>query len=210
MSRAIPRRRQQHQSVNVDVDAIWRGEVADADIVMTAEQHAEKAAERFAATRRRSLVELFGDPVGLLVVDDAGLQHRRRGDGARSGPGIDQARTAGCREEIQVALLAHPVVAAELIDDLKLLADVKGLRVDDTSRESVRKQITWTATVRTTPWSRRRARLRLYGSPSSNVTVLTLTPVRSRRWGARLFLRIGLASMFTVRRRVERALVSVS
>lgn len=208
MSRTIPRRRRQLEPT--DVDAIWRGEVADVDIVMTAEQHAERERERFVATRRRSLVEIFGDPVGPLMVDDVGVQHRRRGDGGRSGPGIDQARTAGCREEIQVALLAHPVVAAELIEDLKLLADVSGLQVDTSSRESVRKQITWSASVRTTPWSRRRSRLRLYGSPSSNVTVLTLTPIRSRRWGARLFLRVGLASMFTVRKRVERALASES
>lgn len=205
MSRTRSPRRRQPPAVG-DSDAIWRGEVSDADIVMTAAEHAAVEAERVRAARRRSLIELFGDPVGSLVVDDPRLRHRRRGEGSRSGGGIDQARTAGCREEIQVAVLAHPVIAAELIADLALLDEVQHVTIDESSRESIRKQITWQASVRTAPWSTRRARLRLYGSPSSNVTVLTLTPIRSRRRGARRFLRVGLDSMFTLRTRVEDAL----
>jgi hypothetical protein len=202
------RRRRHAEGTTSDPDAIWKGDVDDADIVMTAAEHAARRAERDLAARRRTLVEMFGEPVGSLVAEQVSLQHRRRGD-SRSGAPIDQARTAGCREEIQVSVLAHPVVAAELIDDLMLLHDLAGVSVDESSRESHRKQITWDARVRTTPWSHRRARLRLYGSPSSNVTVLTLTPIRSRRRGTRLFLRAGLASMFDVRTRVERALVDV-
>jgi hypothetical protein len=193
---------------DLDPDAIWRGEIRDADIVMTAAEHAALDHEQREAARRRTLVELFGDPVGSLVVDEPGLQHRRRGDGARSSAAIEQARTAGCREEIQVAVLAHPVVAAESLDDLMLFRSVTAVEVDETSRASSRKQITWDATVRTTPWTRRRARLRLYGSPSSNVTVLTLTPVRSRRRGARRFLRAGLGSLFEWRDRIEQSLAS--
>lgn len=209
MSRTLPRRRRRPaRTGDPDPDAIWRGEIGDADIVMTAAEHAAIEASRREAARRRTLVELFGDPVGSLVTDEIGLRHRRRGDGARSGGAIEQARTAGCREEIQVAVLAHPVVAAESIDDLMLFRLGNAVRVDESSRASLRKQITWDATLRTTPWTRRRARLRLYGSPSSNVTVLTLTPERSRRRGARLFLRVGLGAMLDWRDRIERSLDS--
>jgi hypothetical protein len=193
---ASPRRRP------IDDDAIWRGEIPDDQIIMTDEDRAELQRSRDA--RRRSLIDVFGAPVPLVAADGPALVHARRGEGTRSGAPLDQRRSAGCREEIQVTLLAHPAVTADVIEESGVLDTSSRLVVDAATVRRIDREITWNAEVRTTPWTRRRARLRLYGSPSANITVLTLTPLRSRRWGVRLFLRSGLRSMFEVRDAAER------
>lgn len=187
-----------------DDDAIWRGEIPDDRIIMTDADRAELRRSREA--RRRTLIDVFGAPVPLVASDGPALVHARRGEGTRTGAPLDQRRSAGCREEIQVTLLAHPAVTADVIEELRLLDASSRLVVDVSTLRRIDREITWTARVRTTPWSRRPARLRLYGSPSANITVLTLTPIRSRRWGVRLFLRSGLRSMFELRDAAEQAI----
>ena len=98
-----------------------------------------------------------------------------------------------------VTLLAHPVEAVESMVEHDLLDRLERVEVDRDSEQRANQQLSWDARLRTTPWSSRPARLRLYGSPSSNVTILTLTPRRSRRFGSGRFLRAGLSSMFALR-----------
>lgn len=187
----------------LDDDAIWRGEIPDDQIIMTAAEHRRIATERELAARRRRLVELFGEPVGAVAEQGEAFRHRRRSDAQRGGVPLDQRRSAGCREEIQVTMLCHPVTAVELIADHDLLSLAPRIEVDRSTEQRLAKQIAWDAVLRTTPCTSRPARLRLYGSPSSNVTVLTLTPRRSRRLGVRMFLGAGLASLSTLRDAVE-------
>lgn len=189
----------------LDDDAIWRGEIPDHLIVMTAAERERLDAERLRASRRRTLVELFGEPVGAVAAEHPDLHHRRNRE-IRRADMVDQCRAAGCREEIQVSILSHPVDAVDLIAERGLLDDVDGIDVDPATEERADKQIAWDASLRTTPWSRRAARLRLYGSPSANVTVITLTPRRTRRSGVRLFLRAGLRSLFDLRDSLESGL----
>lgn len=199
-------RRRTREHTPVDDDAIWRGEVPDHLVIMTAAERRRIDAERREQDRRRTLVELFGEPVGSLAAEPDAVHHRRRGDAMRNGDMVDQRRAAGCLEEIQVSVLAHPVDAVEYIADHELLDGIGSLVVDPSSEERADKQIAWNAGLRTTPWSQRAARLRLYGSPSANVTVITLTPCRSRRFGVRLFLRSGLRVLFELQEQVEQGL----
>lgn len=185
----------------VDDDAIWRGEVADDDVVMTAAERFE-IEERRRTERRRRIVDVFGEPVGSMAIADGAVRHRRRGE--HGSVPLDQNRSAGCREEIQVTMLVHPSVATELICGEGVLATATRLDVDAGSERRGANQLTWDVRLRTRPWSSRRSRLRLYGSPSSNVTVMTLTPERSRRRGARRFVSVGLATMTRMSETVER------
>lgn len=195
------RRARRRADRDVDDDAIWRGEVADADVVMTAAERF-RIEERRRVERRRRIVDVFGEPVGSTAIADGTVRHRRRGE--HGSVPLDQNRSAGCREEIQVTMLVHPSVATELICDGALLATADRLVVDASSERRSSNQLTWDVEVRTRPWSSRRSRLRLYGSPSSNVTVMTLTPVRSRRRGARRFVTVGLATLTGMGDAVER------
>lgn len=187
-------------------DAIWRGEVPDHLIIMTAAERARLDAERLQRARRRSLVELFGEPVGAVAAEAPSVRHQRRGNTMRPADMVDQRRSAGCREEIQVSILAHPVDTVDLIAAGDLLGGLHRLDVDATSEQRSDRQITWDGRLSTTPCTQRAVRLRLYGSPSANVTVVTLTPRRSRRLGVRLFLRAGLGALYELSHRVEDAI----
>lgn len=120
--------------------------------------------------------------------------------GMRPGQGFDEPRRTGFHEEILVTLHADPVdsIQAALTSDA-LAAAAPRLRVDDDSLAARRNELRWTATLRTVLWRRRRAHLRVYGSPSANVTVLTLSPLRPRKVATRSFLRRGMRAMTDLR-----------
>ena len=120
--------------------------------------------------------------------------------GMRPGQGVDKPRRTGFHEEILVTLHADPVdsIQTALTSDA-LSAAAPRLRVDGDSLAARRNELRWTASLRTVLWRRRRAHLRVYGSPSANVTVLTLSPLRPRKVATRTFLRRGMRAMTDLR-----------
>jgi hypothetical protein len=121
----------------------------------------------------------------------------------RVGHGLDEPRRSGFPEEILVTLHADPVAAARrALDGAVFERPPSRLQVDRGSLRARRNDLLWRCTLRTGRWRRRPAMIRLYGSPSSNVTVLTLSPDRPRRIAARGFLRVGLRTMTELRDRL--------
>jgi hypothetical protein len=59
--------------------------------------------------------------------------------------------------------------------------------------------VTWAASLRQSAGRRRRASLRMYGSPSGVVTLCVLTPVHPRLRPSRPFLRAGLSAVMALR-----------
>lgn len=158
-------------------------------------------------TVRRSLISVFGEPIGSVSFDGAGGELVRRHRQNGQAP-LDQGRAAGCREEIQITLLGHPVDIAERVVSESRLEELQRLGLSASSPRgrnlgTKHREIAWDAVVRTIPWRRRRATLRLFGSPSSNVTVLTLTPRRQHRLGVRSFLGVGMRALEHLRDDLE-------
>lgn len=77
------------------------------------------------------------------------------------------------------------------------------LHVDAGSVTMRDRTLEWRANLRTHPWRRRRATLRMFGSTSTNVTVLTLTPDRPHRILTRAFVRAGWRAMTQLRDQIE-------
>ncbi len=122
-------------------------------------------------------------------------------------PPVDFPTLTGFREDIQVPLHADPRAVADLVVGGGVLGrDVRGLRVDETSLRTHKTELAWDATLRTSPWRRRDAMLRISPSPSLHVTVVRLTPVKSQRIATRAFIRAGLRAAFELAARLDRAL----
>ncbi len=147
---------------------------------------------------RDEFTTLFGHPELVGVgVDRADLRGGRFDQSGSHGQTLDR-RKGGASDDVLVTLLAHPALAAERAVVGPALRASRRLRVDIDERRSERRDIVWDASLRTLWWKRRAARLRLYGSASMNVTVLTLTPAVGRRRPSRWFVRSGNRAMATV------------
>ena len=143
------------------------------------------------------------------------LEAEARADPAfrRLGPrfvqGTGRPTRAGYRDEIIVTAAARPASAvAVAVGSPWLSPPTAGLAIDESSLTSRRYELTWDALMTLRPWHRRRVRLRLYASPSLNVTVLALTPVASRQAARRRFLRVGNRAMNDLRDRLDRAVAA--
>jgi hypothetical protein len=66
-----------------------------------------------------------------------------------------------------------------------------------------RYELSWQAVLRVSPWQKRSVRLRLYASPSLNVSVLSLVPPQQRSAAKSSFLRVGLKVMNQLRDRLD-------
>lgn len=131
-----------------------------------------------------------------------GDEFTRRWIGQAAGNGETLPRTRATSEEILVTVLAHPTLAAECAASGVVLDATPRLTVDPHSLRSERRDLVWDARIR--PLLRARdAKLRLYGSASANVTILTLTPTQPRRIASRWFIRAGVKAMTTVRDRLD-------
>lgn len=150
-----------------------------------------------------SLAERLGLAPAVAPVAEIDQLAIRLTAGARTGQPVDQPRRSGFPEEILVTLHGDPVVAAQRALDAGFLeAATRRLQIDPTSLRARRNELRWTARLKTWPWTSRAAFLRLYGSPSSNVTVLTLSPLRPHRVATRSFLRVGMHTMTALRDRL--------
>jgi hypothetical protein len=149
-----------------------------------------------------SLRERLGLVPSLPPVADIEQTRPRLTPGARLGQAVDEPRRSGFPEEILVTLHADPVTTAERALAGTALRSASRLRIDRSTLRVRRNDVLWRCTLRTGPLRRRPAMVRLYGSPSANVTVLTLSPERPRRVATRGFLRAGLRAMTELRDRL--------
>jgi len=147
---------------------------------------------------------IFGDPAAMRALGDAAVEHRRRGMATAAGGGdtLDR-RKKGSSDDVLVTLLAHPASTADQAVNGTALAASRRLRVDIEGRRSERRDLVFDASLRTFLWWRRPARLRLYGSASMNVTILTLTPAVARRRPSRWFVRSGYRAMERILEQLE-------
>jgi len=141
-----------------------------------------------------------------VTLEDESLQQGsyRSRDLARQVQGTGRPGRPGYRDEILVTLRTGPVVAVtEALRGDLFSPPIARLHIDESTREVSRYELNWQAMLRVSPWQKRRVRLRLYASPSLNVSVLSLLPPQQRSSARRRFLRIGLRTMNELRDRID-------
>lgn len=116
--------------------------------------------------------------------------------GPRAGGTSDRVTRQGCDEEVVTPVLVPPALAARMVIERDFFRHpTVGLTVDPKSLERDRFGLRWRARLRTGHLSRRAANLRLYPSPSHNLTVLELIPVARRFLRTGSFVRRGVPAM---------------
>ncbi|MEM7285941.1 MAG: hypothetical protein AAF480_06280 [Actinomycetota bacterium] len=136
----------------------------------------------------------------IRMVRDAALEihNQAKADRAmatanRPGPSMQQSDRKGAGDDVIHAVRADPEIAiTAMLDATPLSPPIRGLQVTIASRVADHRGVTWKASVRP-PFSprRRRARLRVYPSPSTNITFIELIPDRPRRRRSAGFIRAG-------------------
>jgi hypothetical protein len=130
--------------------------------------------------------------------------YRRNRPDTRQVQGTGRPGRPGFRDEILVTLRSNPVVAVtEAVSGDLFVPPIGRLTVDGTSLEVDRYELSWQAVLRVSPWQNRSVRLRLYASPSLNVSVLSLVPPQQRSAAKSSFLRVGLKVMNQLRDRLD-------
>lgn len=158
-----------------------------------------------------SLRERLGLVPKLPPVVDIDQTRPRLTPAGRLAQTLDEPRRNGFPEEILITLHADPVaIAQRAITGAAFEGTSRRLDVDRRTLRARRNDLLWHGTLRTGRWRRRPATVRLYGSPSANVTVLTLSPKRPRRVATRRFLRAGLRALSEVRDHLEAEIVETT
>jgi len=126
----------------------------------------------------------------------------------RSGTGAwvngDRAVRTGSCEEVLVTVAGDRLGRLGECDPNELFSrPLKRLDVDLSSLRRAQHELAWDVHVRTLPGRHRRASMRVYSSPSGNVTVLTLVPATTSKMFPTAFIRAGLRSMREVGTRLE-------
>jgi hypothetical protein len=83
--------------------------------------------------------------------------------------------------------------------------DLRRLHVDVATLRSGGREMAWDAVLRAPLWRRRPTTLRLWASPSSNVSVLTLTPKKPHKVARNGFIRAGLRALHDLGARIDAA-----
>jgi len=131
--------------------------------------------------------------------------------GPRPVQGTGRPAKSGFRDEIIVTARSGPERAVAVAVRSGLFSPpVNRLVVDESSMTSRRYELAWDARITLWPWQRRPVRLRLYASPSLNVTVLALSPPKARPAARRRFLRIGNQVMNELRDRLDAVVASAT
>jgi hypothetical protein len=118
--------------------------------------------------------------------------------------GFEPVRRTGHPEEILVTLRSRPTVARAIAADVEVFGPgLRRLRVDAATIRRDQRELSWDAVLRAPLWRRRRATLKLFASPSSNVAVLTLTPKRPRRAAGHGFIRAGVRALHDICERID-------
>jgi hypothetical protein len=156
-----------------------------------------------AAAPHRTVAEIGRAWRALLESDPRAHAHSRRLD-PRLVQGTGRPTRGGYRDEIVVTACASPESAVAVAVGSTLFSPpIRRLAVDESSLTSRRYELGWDALVTLRPWHRRRVRVRLYASPSLNVTVLAMSPVTSRPSATRRFLAVGNQTMNDLRDRLD-------
>ncbi len=152
---------------------------------------------------RRTLAEV-GRAWRAALESEPDDPHGRHRHGPRPVQGTGRPGRPGFRDEIVVTARSSPERAVVTAVRSNLFSPpIERLTVDETSVASRRYELTWEARLAVWPWQRRRVRLRLYASPSLNVTVLALSPVKLRGTARRHFLTVGNRVMNELRDRLD-------
>jgi hypothetical protein len=129
--------------------------------------------------------------------------------GPRPVQGIGRPGKSGYRDEIVVTARSSPERAVAVAVRPGLFSPpLNRLAVEESSITSRRYELAWDGRIALWPWQHRRVRLRLYASPSLNVTVLALSPPKARAAARRRFLRVGNRVMNELRDRLDAAVVA--
>lgn len=156
------------------------------------------------STKPRTVAEVVRAWRDALEVENRQDGFHRSRDLARQVQGTGRPGRPGYRDEILVTLRTGPVDAVtEALRDDVFSPPINRLTVDESTREVGRYELNWQAVLRVSPWQKRGVRLRLYASPSLNVSVLSLLPPQQRSAARRRFLRVGLRTMNELRDRID-------
>lgn len=114
--------------------------------------------------------------------------------GQRLGRAAERTHRSGTKEEIVTPLPIRPDAAIEAISRGQLFdPSLDNLTVAPETLETRGFSCSWRATVRTSTFRSRRATLRIGPSPSGNLTVLQLVPLRARRFRTTAFVETGVS-----------------
>lgn len=118
--------------------------------------------------------------------------------------GTGRPTKPGYRDEILVTSGSSPERAvAEAVRGEIFDPPISRLVVDVDSLRSRRYELSWDATLQVWPWQRRPVTIRMYASPSLNVTALAMSPPKPRRVARPGFLRAGNRVMTSLRDRLD-------
>ncbi len=135
----------------------------------------------------------------VIAVDPALLP--RQGTG--TWPNGERAVRLGNAEEILITLPTNPFEAMDVArSGQPFTAPIPGLRVILESRRDGDFEVSWKGALRA-PIRWRKVSLRLYASPSLNVTVMTIVPDKARKISSRSFVRVGLRVARQLARQIE-------
>jgi len=146
------------------------------------------------------------EQMGPVVEPGHEPRHFRAKSGSRLG--TDEGRVARRRspEDVVQPSSIRPSAAERAILEGSLFTEpLPQLEVDQRSLVLDNFGATWKTTLHTGFLRRRHARLRIYPSPSRNLTVIALIPTRRRRTHGERFVRNGVSAIQTLSRRLELA-----
>lgn len=181
-------------------------EVEPSDIEMYAIDERGTRLDQPPQVRHRTIAETLDVWRSALDAVQANARYANT-PGGFVAPPVDFPSHHGFREDVRVTLHADPRDAtAVAMADGFFDRSIAGLRVDESSLRTHKTELSWDAVLRTGPWRRRPATLRLSPSPSFHVTVFLLTPVKSQRFATRSFIRAGLRATFELTSRLDERL----
>ncbi len=134
------------------------------------------------------------------------LGELRAQPGHRLGVVVDRGQRRGDFEEIMQPLAVRPGAAKAVVVTGELFAEpIPSLEVDTASRVFHGDSITWSASVRTGLFSRRRAAaLHLHPAPSANLSIIELIPSKRRRFHTNRFVSAGVIAVDLLGSRLRR------
>jgi hypothetical protein len=150
----------------------------------------------------RSLTE-FVDPELVDAIAEWHRQYVTSAPPARA-VGFERRSRSGHAEEIQLTLRSRPRVAQPTACEMgDLDSTARRLRVDASTLRHNERELSWDAVLRAPIWRRRKVTLKLFASPSSNVSVVTLVPMKPHRVARKHFLRTGIRALEAVSRHID-------
>ena len=143
------------------------------------------------------------DEADIPVAVDPALISRQ---GTGTWPNGERAVRLGNAEEILITLPSNPFAAMQAARAADVFnPPIRGLRVDLGSRQDGDFEVVWHAALRA-PLFWRKVSLRIYASPSLNVTVMTIVPDKARKISSRWFVHMGLKGARDLAQRIEASL----